>query len=186
MIIGILTWIFTCITGAFWIGLDQGMFWILNLLQKHDKLTVSDPSKYKLIMVCHYLRRGCANPKITCTQNSYSSSSCSVFLGNSFCWRLIIIDLWLSHHTRVKYCIILSHHNCMCWEFICNLVEPFSWLIGCTRGATTVACKSQECLWHAGLVYSDHARHVRNTVSALPDTRDKLSCVLCLTTGALI
>ena len=45
-------------------------------------------------------------------------------------------------HCKLGLSVIYSAvFDCTIWSSI------FSWLIGCMGGATTFACKSQECLW---------------------------------------
>ena len=69
----------------------------------------------------------------------------------------VFIDLWLwlikiamlSHHIWVRYCISITVLRVYLWI----LSSLFSWLVGWMGGATTFACKSQECLWQDWYIF---------------------------------
>ena len=46
MILGFFMWCFTIGTGLFWMGLDYGMYWLLQLIRSKGRLVIKDPSEY--------------------------------------------------------------------------------------------------------------------------------------------
>ena len=48
MILGFFMWCFTIGTGLFWMGLDYGMYWLMQLIRSEGRLVIKDPSEYIL------------------------------------------------------------------------------------------------------------------------------------------